>query len=134
MRRLLPLVLALLPVLAHAQTNGWAKVGEKKDAGFTWTTPLFNGFWMAWTPLTLAFFGFVFGLIALMGVMEWVRPGGAERDGVLGLTTTRGDRLFISLLGSAFILLAWLFFVGQSPILGGVAVCAAWFAFVFWKV
>jgi predicted small integral membrane protein len=33
-------------------------------------------------------------------------------DCQLGLETTRGDRLFISLLGSAFIFLAWLGFVG----------------------
>jgi len=31
---------------------------------------------------------------------------------VLGLDTTRGDRLFVSLLGSAFIFLAWLGLVG----------------------
>ena len=35
-------------------------------------------------------------------------PGGTPRRGILGLDTTRGDRLFISLLGSAFIHLAWL--------------------------
>jgi predicted small integral membrane protein len=33
---------------------------------------------------------------------------------VLGLDTTRGDRLFISLLGSAFIHLAWLGLVGPN--------------------
>jgi predicted small integral membrane protein len=35
-------------------------------------------------------------------------PGGSPRSGILGLETTRGDRLFGSLLGSAFIPLAWL--------------------------
>ena len=43
-----------------------------------------------------------------MGLLEWRRPGGAPRHGVLGLDTTRGDRLFIALLGSAFIFLGWL--------------------------
>ena len=33
---------------------------------------------------------------------------------MLGLDTTRGDRLFISLLGSAFIHLAWLGLVGPN--------------------
>jgi predicted small integral membrane protein len=33
---------------------------------------------------------------------------------VIGLDTTRGDRLFISLLGSAFIHLAWLGLVGPN--------------------
>jgi predicted small integral membrane protein len=36
-----------------------------------------------------------------MGVLEWRSPGGAPRRGILGLDTTRGDRLFITLLGSA---------------------------------
>ena len=47
-----------------------------------------------------------------MTVLELRNPGGTPRDGVLGLTTTRGDRLFIWLLGSAFIFLAWLGLTG----------------------
>jgi predicted small integral membrane protein len=38
----------------------------------------------------------------------------ALRHGGVGFETTRGDRLFISLLGSAFIHLAWLGLVGPS--------------------
>jgi predicted small integral membrane protein len=49
-----------------------------------------------------------------MTVWEALSPGGARRVGILGLDTTRGDRLFISLLGSAFIHLAWLGLVGPS--------------------
>ena len=37
-----------------------------------------------------------------------------ERVGILRIPTTRGDRLFISLLGAAFINLAWLGLVGPS--------------------
>lgn len=133
MSRLVAGAVALTLLAARAHAEGWGNVGKKEEVGFTWTMPLFNGFWMAWTPVTMAFFLFVFGLIALMGALEWWRPGGAERDGVLGLTTTRGDRLFISLLGSAFLLLGWLFFFGEGMILGGVGVAALWFAFVFWK-
>jgi predicted small integral membrane protein len=55
--------------------------------------------WMAWTWPTAAFFVFVFASIAAMGVLEWRSPGGAPRRGILGLDTTRGDRLFITLLG-----------------------------------
>ena len=70
--------------------------------------------WMAWTWPTAAFFGFI--VLALIGMSVWERysPGGNPRRGILGLDTTRGDRLFISLLGSAFIHLAWLGFVGPS--------------------
>jgi len=124
----------LLPALADAQTTGgWANVGKPKEAGFSWTEPLFDGFWMAWTPATLAFFAFVFAAIALMGALEWRSPGGAPRCGVLGLDTTRGDRLFISLLGSAFIFLGWLALIG-TPLWGALAIAVAWGAYVFWKV
>ncbi len=64
--------------------------------------------WMAWTWQTGAFFGVIALLLIGMSVWEWWRPGGDPRHGILGLDTTRGDRLFISLLGSAYIHLAWL--------------------------
>jgi predicted small integral membrane protein len=64
--------------------------------------------WMAWTWQTATFFGAIALLLAGMSVWEIRRPGGAPRHGVLGLDTTRGDRLFISLLGSAYIHLGWL--------------------------
>ena len=64
--------------------------------------------WMAWTWPTAAFFLFIACCLGTMTVLELRNPGGTPRDGVLGLTTTRGDRLFIWLLGSAFIFLAWL--------------------------
>lgn len=64
--------------------------------------------WMAWTWPTAAFFGFIFACLIAMSMWEIYSPGGAPRHGILGLDTTRGDRLFISLLGSAFIFLAWL--------------------------
>ena len=64
--------------------------------------------WMAWTLPTAAFFGVIATLIAAMAVWERLAPGGGPRLGVLRLNTHRGDRLFISLLGSAFIHIAWL--------------------------
>ena len=64
--------------------------------------------WMAWTLPTALFFLTIFALLALMGLWERIRPGGAPRDGLLGFETTRGDRLFLSLLSAAFIHLAWL--------------------------
>nr|WP_316656617.1 DUF2160 domain-containing protein [uncultured Gellertiella sp.] len=64
--------------------------------------------WMAWTlPTALFFFGILTLLIG-MGIWEYVSPGGNPRIGILRFETTRGDRLFVSLLGSAFIHLAWL--------------------------
>lgn len=69
--------------------------------------------WMAWTWQTAVFFSVIAGLLALMTVLAILRPE-AERVGVLGIATTRGDRLFITLLGSAFINLAWLGLVGPG--------------------
>jgi predicted small integral membrane protein len=89
--------------------------------------------WMAWTWPTAAFFLFIAGAIATMGVWEYIVPGGAPRRGVFGLDTTRGDRLFITLVGSAFIFLAWLGVYG-TPLWGGLAIALAWGGFVFWKV
>ena len=70
--------------------------------------------WMAWTWPTAALFVFVFAAIAAMGVLEWRSPGGAPRHGILGLDTTRGDRLFITLLGSAFLFGTSLWFASSS--------------------
>lgn len=64
--------------------------------------------WMAWTWPTAVFFTFIAMCLITMFVWELWRPGGNPRVGILGLGTTRGDRLFISLLGSAYIHVAWL--------------------------
>ena len=70
--------------------------------------------WMAWTTPTAIFFLVIFGLILSMAVWEYLSPGGNPRTGILRFETTRGDRLFVSLLGSAFINLAWLGLVGPN--------------------
>lgn len=70
--------------------------------------------WMAWTLPTVIFFLVIFGLLLAMGVWEYFSPGGNPRIGILHFETTRGDRLFVSLLGAAFIHLAWLGLVGPN--------------------
>ncbi len=77
--------------------------------------------WMAWTWPTAAFFIFIGLALAGMMIWEWRSPGGAPRKGILGLDTTRGDRLFITLLGSAFIFLAWLGIM-STPLWGGLII------------
>ena len=72
--------------------------------------------WMAWTWQTAAFFIAIAALLVSMTVWELISPGGAPRHGILHIETTRGDRLFISLLGAAFIHLAWLGLVGPNLI------------------
>lgn len=77
--------------------------------------------WMAWTWQTAVFFIAIGIVLAIMVVWELKRPGGAPRRGVLGLVTTRGDRLFIGLLAAAFIHLAWLGVLG-TPLWGAAVV------------
>ncbi len=86
--------------------------------------------WMAWTGPTVLFFLYIFGSIAAMGVWEYVSPGGSPRRGVFGLDTTRGDRLFITHLGTCFIFLGWLGFFG-TPLWGGLIIAILWAIFVF---
>ena len=70
--------------------------------------------WMAWTKPTALFFITIVLLLVIMTIWEKFSPGGNPRVGILRFETTRGDRLFLSLLGSAFIHLAWLGLVGPN--------------------
>lgn len=63
--------------------------------------------WMAWTGPTAVFFAGVAVALTAMTLLELRRPT-TERRGLLPIPTTRGDRFFISLLGSAFIHVLWL--------------------------
>lgn len=87
--------------------------------------------WMAWTWQTAVFFGVIALLLVAMGVWEWRSPGGAPRRGILGITTTRGDRLFISLLAAGYVHLLWLAFFG-TPLWGASALALA-LAFVVFR-
>ena len=91
---------------------------------------LFDLTWMAWTWPTGLFFLVIVLSVVAMGAWEAFRPGGAPRRGIFGLDTTRGDRLFISWLGTGFIHLAWLGFVG-TPLWAPLVISMAWFGFVF---
>ena len=86
--------------------------------------------WMAWTTPTAIFFIVIAGLILLLSLWEFFSPGGGPRVGVLRFETTRGDRLFISLLGSAFIALAWLGLTGLS-LWFGLLTCVLFAVLVF---
>ncbi len=89
--------------------------------------------WMAWTwPTALVFIG-IFSAIGVLILLEIRTPGGDARKGILGLTTTRGDRLFISLLGTSYIFLAWLGLVGM-PLWTPLGLAIAWGIFCFWKL
>jgi len=128
-------IILFLMVPGAAFAQGWGNVAKPvEEKGFSWTDPLWPSFWMAWTPATFVLFCGIFGAIALIGVLEGFKfKDGLERRGILGLTTTLGDRLFITLLGTAYIFLAWLGFVGQ-PVWAPLGISVLWGALCFWKV
>ena len=92
--------------------------------------PTFGLGWMAWTWQTAVFFIVIALLLVSMAIWEWRSPGGGPRRGVLRLTTTRGDRLFISLLGSGYIHLLWLALFG-TPLWGASALSLVYALLVF---
>lgn len=66
--------------------------------------------WMVWTTPVAVFFIFI--ALMLTGMTVWeIKSPTTLRKGFLPIETTRGDRLFIGLLGAAYINLA---FVGLS--------------------
>jgi len=74
--------------------------------------------WMVWTVPTAIFFCVIAAMLVAMAVWQTVAPS-PERRGFLPIPTTPGDRLFIGLVVSAYIHLAWI----------GLADASLWFAF-----
>ena len=83
----------------------------RDDSGMLWYDPMIPGGWMAWTFPVALFFYLIASLLITFTLLA-IRFPETPRRGVLRIETTRGDRLFITLLGSAFINLVWLFFFG----------------------
>jgi len=89
--------------------------------------------WMAWTwPTAFVFIG-IFSSMFIITMIEIKRPGTSERDGVLRIKTTRGDRLFLSLLGTSYIFLFWLGVFGM-PLWAPLGLAIVWATFCFLKV
>ncbi len=90
--------------------------------------------WMAWTLPTAIFFGLLATTLAVMTWLAIAYPE-AERVGILHIPTTRGDRLFISLIMTAVIHLLWIGLVGTDtlltlPIGEGIELSSLWLATV----
>lgn len=98
--------------------------------------------WMVWTTPVAIFFTCVVVMLAIMTVMEIKHPT-VPRKGFLPMTTTRGDRLFIGLLGAAYINLMfvgvagliadWLSLDDEPAIWWGFGVSVVWFITVMRK-
>jgi predicted small integral membrane protein len=107
----------------------WA-VPVTEDGTREWTGSLIPGFWMAWTFPIALFFWVIASLLILMTLLA-IRYPETPRLGILRIETTRGDRLFITLLGSAFIHLGWLFFAGPDALWGALILSLAYAFAVF---
>jgi predicted small integral membrane protein len=82
--------------------------------------------WMAWTELTVTFFSVIAVILICMTVYE-IKVPCIERKGFLPISTTRGDRLFIGLLTSAYIHLAFLA-VTELSLMIALALSVIWLA------
>jgi predicted small integral membrane protein len=91
--------------------------------------------WMAWTLPTAIFFTLLASTLAVMTWLAIAYPE-AERVGILQIPTTRGDRLFISLIMAAVVHLLWIAFVGTDAIAtlpigaDGIEITSLWLASV----
>ncbi len=87
--------------------------------------------WMAWTWQTAGFFGFIVAMLIILTLLAVYRPE-TPRKGILGFPTTRGDRFFVTMIGSAFIFVFWMRFGGGAlwyPLAASVAYGIAMFMF-----
>ena len=107
----------------------WA-VPVDEDGVREWSGQLIPGFWMAWTFPVALFFWCIAALLIIMTLLA-IRFPETPRVGILRIETTRGDRLFITLLGTAFIHLGWLFFAGPDALWGALILSLAYAFAVF---
>ena len=64
--------------------------------------------WMLWTMPTAAFFIGIVVLLVIMTIWQVIQPTSERRGWIIPMRTTRGDRLFIGLLASAYLCAIWI--------------------------
>jgi predicted small integral membrane protein len=125
-----PIYLTIAAIMAAILALLILAVPVDEDGVREWTGQLIPGFWMAWTFPVALFFWCIASLLILMTLLA-IRFPETPRVGVLRIETTRGDRLFITLLGTAFIHLGWLFFAGPDALWGALILSLAYAFAVF---
>jgi len=83
--------------------------------------------WMYWTLPTALFFIAITVMLVAMTALQLVWPT-VLRKGWLPMATTRGDRLFIGLLVTAYIHLAWAALTEDLSLWWASAISALWLA------
>lgn len=71
--------------------------------------------WMQWNWAGTLFFSFLFLSISGLTIWDVFAPGNRRR-GFLPMPTTRGDRLFIGIMGSIGLSLLWLAIIGNQAL------------------
>jgi predicted small integral membrane protein len=84
--------------------------------------------WMVWTLPTAIFFVVIAVVLVGMTVWQLAAPS-PERRGFLPIPTTPGDRLFVGLLVSAYVQLAWIGLTNASLWIA-LAISLVWMAVV----
>ncbi len=84
--------------------------------------------WMVWTVPTAIFFAVIGLVLVCMAIWQIVAPS-PERRGFLPIPTTPGDRLFVGLLVSAYVQLAWIGLT-EASLWIALAISLVWMAVV----
>jgi predicted small integral membrane protein len=77
--------------------------------------------WMLWTVPSAIAFGLIVALIIVVNIVDVFAPG-YSRKGFLPIATTRGDRLYISLVSAVLAFLLWMKFVPANGLIYSLAV------------
>lgn len=85
--------------------------------------------WMAWSSVTATFFIGIATILICMTVWEMKSPTVARKGFLPIIETTRGDRVFIGLLGCAYIHLTFLA-VSEQSIWIAFGISVVWFVSV----
>lgn len=124
-----PIVYVIVGLVLLAGLGALLAAVPTKDGATDWSGPMIPGGWMAWTLPIALFFYAIASLLIIFTILA-IRFPEIPRVGVLRIETTRGDRLFISLLGSAFLCIGWLALFG-APLWGALILCLVYAAAVF---
>ena len=120
----------LVTAAVMAAILGWiTSIVPVEDGVRDWTGQLVEGGWMAWSFPVALFFWLIAATLMVFTFLALRFPE-IPRRGILRIKTTRGDRLFITLLGSAFLNIIWLGWSGQ-PQWQALIPCLLWAIAVF---
>lgn len=81
--------------------------------------------WMEWTPGTAIFVACVLVFLVAVTALAIAVPS-VERKGFLPIVTSRGDRIYISLLGVGLVMILFVAITDLPLPLGAVVALVAW--------